>query len=145
MQQILLHLYMVNQQFAIALHIMTSLAYKQGEKAHSDELAKSLRSHPVVVRRLLTCLSRAGLIQTSRGKMGGSEIVRKLQQISLAEIYAAVTKKSLLNKTDKPIFKECPVSCSMVKIIDTVVTGVDSAIDSHLKKIKLSDIIKKVE
>jgi Rrf2 family protein len=135
---------MVNQQFSTAVHLMTSLAYHEDRRVHSDYLAQGMRTHPVVVRRLLGALSEAGLITTTRGKTGGIQLAKKQTQITLADIYGAVIKKSLLNKSKKPALKECPVSCSMAKIVDVVVDGVDGAIHSHLEKIKLSDLTKRI-
>ena len=58
---------MVNQQFTFAVHIMTALACAPG-LMDSQTLAASVNTNPVVVRRLLLALRRAGLIETQAGQ-----------------------------------------------------------------------------
>lgn len=45
---------------------------------------------PVVLRRVLSQLRRAGLIETQRGKSGGSQLARAPGDITLREVYEAV-------------------------------------------------------
>ena len=47
---------------------MTALAFSPGEVIGSQTLAASVNTNPVVVRRLLLALRRAGLIETFTGK-----------------------------------------------------------------------------
>ncbi len=67
---------MVNQQFTFAVHIMTALACAPG-LMDSQTLAASVNTNPVVVRRLLLALRRAGLIETQAGKNGGARLGRQ--------------------------------------------------------------------
>lgn len=56
--------------FLTAIHLMTYLAYKEGRETlvTSDELAGIIQQNPVVVRRLISKLREAGLVDTVRGK-----------------------------------------------------------------------------
>jgi len=64
-----------NTRFSMAVHIITALTYLR-EKASSELLAETVRTNPVVVRRLLGDLNRAGPIRAEHGKMVESSLVR---------------------------------------------------------------------
>lgn len=55
-----------NARFPVAIHILTYPAMK-GPRITSEELAVSINTNPVVVRRLNARLKRAGLLTVSNG------------------------------------------------------------------------------
>ena len=68
----------ISSRFTVALHIFTCVdAFKDEHKVTSDFLASSINTNPVIVRRLLTKLKKAGLIKVARGP-GGLEVTRPL-------------------------------------------------------------------
>jgi DNA-binding IscR family transcriptional regulator len=56
----------------------------------SEQLASCLPTHPVVIRRLLAQLHKAGLVRSTRGHGGGSQLARDAAAITLHDIYLAV-------------------------------------------------------
>ena len=136
---------MVNQQFAMAVHLMTSLAHNPDVQQNSERLAQSTRTNAVVIRRLLAKLAKAGLVKTQRGKSGGVQLCRKASAITLADIYRAVSSSRLLNCSEKPALRECPVSCSMSEILNDVLDGVEAAGVNYLSKIRVSDLAKRID
>lgn len=61
-----------------------------GDKIYtSRDIAKSLNTNPVVIRRALAALQAAGIIASSKGPNGGSRLARSLKQVSLADIFRA--------------------------------------------------------
>lgn len=145
---------MVNQQFATSVHIMISLGYLSQQKAiktadcklaNSDMLAESIRTNPVVVRRLLSQLNKAGLIKTARGKKGGVQLNKPATEIDLSDIYKAIELDAPVKPHNKPATKDCPVSCTMHEIMCSVADGYTKASLKYLETIKLSDLIKKIK
>ena len=80
----------VNTQFAIAVHLLAGLAYREGQEATSAHLALSVNTSPSFVRRTLSKLAKAGLVETTTGKAGACRLARKPGQVSLLEVYRAV-------------------------------------------------------
>lgn len=80
----------MNSQLAIALHVMGVLASRNGEPVTSEALAKTYGTSPVVLRRVLSKLQRAGLINTRRGVGGGAVLARMASSINLREVFGAV-------------------------------------------------------
>ncbi|MCA1734101.1 MAG: Rrf2 family transcriptional regulator, partial [Acidobacteria bacterium] len=51
-----------SSRFAVATHILTVLAVRGDEPSSSNLIASSVGTNPVVIRRLLGMLGRAGLV-----------------------------------------------------------------------------------
>jgi len=137
---------MLDQRFAASVHIMTLLAaHSQDELQTSDVLAGYIRTNPTVVRRLLAKMVEAKLIDSFKGKSGGVRLAKTPNQITLKDIYKAVSDdKNLLNCRDVEAPKACKVSCSMKEIFEGVAAGLEANSMAYLAKIKLSDILAKV-
>ena len=53
-------------------------------------MAKSFVTRPVVLRRVLSRLNQAGLIESKRCTNGGNVLARKTSAINLREVYESV-------------------------------------------------------
>ena len=58
----------------------------------SEQLAMSIGTNPVVVRRVLSALKAAGLVESKRGVGGGSVLARDARKITLRDVYEAVER-----------------------------------------------------
>ncbi len=134
---------MVNKQFATAVHIMTSLSFAE-EPISSSYLAGSVNTNPVVIRRLLLQLQKAGLVQSTKGQNGGVTLKRSANSITLEEIYEAVQTSQMISAANRKIKKSCPVSRSMKSVMCQIATGAEEATKRYLRNIHLSDLKKKV-
>lgn len=97
----------MNNQLPIALHIVGFLASNGGEPLTSETMARVYGTNPVLLRRVLSRLRRAELIQTRRGANGGSVLARAPEEINLREVFDAV-------RDSKPVLPEYPSNCSGV-------------------------------
>lgn len=80
----------MNTRLAVATHILTFLAFRQGRPASSEMIARSVNTNASLVRRMLSQLSRAGLTRSSKGSAGGAELARDPATITLLDVYGAV-------------------------------------------------------
>jgi Rrf2 family protein len=135
---------MVNQQFATAVHVLTALACNKKDLMNSDSLATSVNTNPVVIRRLLSMLTKAKLVTTIRGKSGGVKLAKDSAQINLKDIYIALSPKESIAPRDKTPHRDCAVSCAMHAIMSMVAEGTQKATLKYLETQKLSDLSKKV-
>ena len=135
---------MVNQQFTFAVHILTALAFSREEVIGSQTLAASVNTNPVVVRRLLLTLRRAGLIETFTGKHGGARLRRRPHRISLMDIYDAVESRPVILVNERKALRECHVSCNMKGIMSSVAESTEQAVRTHLRRITLAQLIRKM-
>ena len=110
----------------------------------SEQLAKSVRTNPTVVRRLLSRLVEAGLLESFKGKSGGVKITKDPREINLREIYCAVSGKKFLNASEKEPDKKCAVSCSIGGLLNNVIEGLECQSLKYLSTITICDLRKQV-
>lgn len=82
----------MNSELTIALHIVGFLTAKEGEPLTSEILAKTYGTSPVVVRRVLSKLVKAGLVESRRGSNGGSVLARKPSTINIRQVFDAIAE-----------------------------------------------------
>ena len=89
----------MNSDLTIALHVVGFLTARDGEPLTSEVLAKTYGTSPVVVRRVLSKLVDAGLIESRRGSNGGSVLARPPSKINLRQVFEAVAaNKEILRR-----------------------------------------------
>ena len=76
--------------FPVAVQALVVLADTDGP-CSSSAMAQELKAHAVFLRRVLAQLVRANLIQAREGRDGGYRLARSAEDITLAEVYQAVS------------------------------------------------------
>ena len=126
----------------MAVHVMTALAYLD-KKTSSELLSETVNTNPVVIRRLLGELNRAGLIRAVRGKQGGFMLARDAKGISLLDIYRAVNgDEGLVSLHDNPQNRACAVSCKVRGVLSKHLSKAQGVFEHELGKVILADVEK---
>ncbi len=129
----------------MAVHVLTVLAYKEGDRVTSTFLAGSVNTNPVIIRRLLLALQRASLVETGKGAGSGSRLSRAPGRINLAEIYRAVEDaEAFATPTRKPN-EACPVGHCIRKELERVFQSAQIALELDLAKTTLAGLIEAVK
>lgn len=129
----------------MAVHVLTVLAYKEGDRVTSTFLAGSVNTNPVIIRRLLLALQRAKLVETGKGAGSGSRLSRSPGRINLAEIYRAVEDaEAFASPTRKPN-EACPVGHCIREALDKVFASAQLALEQDLAKTTLAGLIETVK
>ena len=131
----------VNTRFATGVHVLILLA-SEPEKVHTSKgLARSLKTNPVVVRRILSSLQCASLVACQRGPRGGSRLAKHPKAIKLSEIYKAVESN--------PLFYTLDISgAAVAKVnseLDKVFKVAKSRVVDQLKEQSLYQILREVK
>jgi Rrf2 family protein len=129
-------------RFAMAVHVLAVLAYKEGDPVTSGCLADSVNTNPVVIRRLLLSLQQARLIETRKGAGAGSRLSRSPQRINLADVYRAVEAHEPFTSPSKKPNAGCPVGNCIRKTLEKVFASAESALEQDLKKTTLADVVR---
>lgn len=135
---------MVDTRFPVSVHIMTSLAYSQPNLVNSETLAISIKTNPSFIRKLVVLLSSAGLVESVRGKTGGIRLAKKPKDITLDQIYKAVTENTLMAVPSKSPNKNCTISCGMNDILCKISQEIEENTLKQLSKKNLSEILSQL-
>jgi DNA-binding IscR family transcriptional regulator len=133
-----------SQKFPVAAHALAYLAHKGAvEPCHavsSAELARSMPTNPVVVRRVTAMLAKAGLIATRPGANGGAWLLKPPGRIGLDEVLAAVDGCAHLGQTTKGA-KGCPVGERIPTAVGKAIAAADRAATARLATISVADLL----
>ncbi len=132
-------------RFAVAVHVLAVLAYKEGEAVTSSLLASSVNTNPVVIRRLLLLLQAAGFIETRKGAGAGSRLRHPPQRINLAEVYQAVETEEPFASHSKRPNQACPVGNCIQESLDRVFASAEAALQRELARTTLADVLESVQ
>jgi len=133
-----------DQRLSSAIHILIALDYVGGF-LNSQHLAVSLQSNPGFIRRILSQLSKAGLVVSEKRKGGGSKLARNPAKITIADVYLALGPNRVFKSFEKKPFEKCRVSCCIKTSLDSVYENIESAMLNQMKKITLKQVIKKMK
>ncbi|MFO1511600.1 MAG: Rrf2 family transcriptional regulator [Verrucomicrobiota bacterium] len=131
-------------RFAMAVHVLTVLAYKEGDRVTSTLLAGSVNTNPVIIRRLLLALQRARLVETGKGAGSGSRLSRSPARINLAEIYRAVEDCEPFATPSRKPNAACPVGNCIREALDKVFASAQKALEKDLEQTTLAGLINQV-
>lgn len=127
-------------RFPAAVHILTLLSIKQGQCFSSEQMAKSLATNAVVVRRIVGLLQEAGFVTSQAGSQGGSLLAVEPEAITLRDIYEAVEDESVFCMHDP--HPKCPVACQVKEHVHRLVDDAEERMKSQLARTRLSAITK---
>lgn len=135
-----------SSRFATAVHILTLLAGEHEEPLTSDYIAGSVNTNPVVIRRLLGLLAKAGLVHTAPGGAGGSRLGRDARRVTLADVYEVVEAEgALYGKHSRQPNPKCPVGRNIVELLDRRLSDAESAASASLRKTTIADLVHEVK
>ena len=132
-------------RFAVAVQVLTILAYKEGEQVTSTLLAASVNTNPVVIRRLLRILQEAGFVETRKGASVGSRLAQAPQRIDLAQIYRAVETAEPFKLPVKRPNHTCAMGNCIQTALIQVFAATEAAMERELAKTNLAHILALVD
>jgi Rrf2 family protein len=132
-------------RFAMAVHVLAVLAYKEGDRVTSSLLAGSVNTNPVIIRRLLLALQRAKLVDTCKGAGSGSRLSRSPRRINLDQVYRAVENAEPFASPSRKPNAACPVGKCIRETLDRVFTSAQIALERDLERTTLADVMNTVK
>ncbi len=129
-----------NLRFSTAMEALVLMATEPARYRTSQALALALATNPVVVRRLLASLSRAGLVASTKGPGGGTRLTRPAKQISLRAVYRALGPTELLHR---PVKHESGGEKEVRKAVHAALRKAEKSFEQELDAITLNQVIKR--
>ncbi len=135
-------------RFTLAVHILGMLAWSsrdRGEPVTSEELARSINTNPVVVRRVLGDLRRAGLVETKRGVGGGVTLARSATAISLRDAYEAIEEGEVLfGGYPSGPNPRCTVGPTLAVYLEEVCGRAEESLKKSLARVTVDSMVKDI-
>jgi Rrf2 family protein len=128
-----------NSRLSSALHVLTHMAETDDRSLTSQHLASFIHTNAVVVRRTIAGLRDAGIVTSTRGHGGGWQLARPPEEITLAEVSAALGE-SLLPFSTEPESPGCLVEQAVIAALDEFRQQAEKLLAEKLSSITLADI-----
>ncbi|SFT31241.1 Rrf2 family transcriptional regulator [Streptomyces sp. ok210] len=136
-----------NSRLTIAAHALAwiGLYQRQGhEVATSEQIGSSANTNPVVIRRLLGELRRAGLVESRRGVGAGWSLTRGLESMTLLDVYEAVEDGPLFAMHRAAPDEGCVVGHGIQPAMQGIYAGIEETLRSELARVTLEDVLRDV-
>jgi Rrf2 family protein len=130
-----------NSRLAVAAHIVSVLASKRDQYVPSGYVARSVNTNPVVIRRIMAGLAKAGIVESEKGKAGGSKLVKCPEDINLWDLSRALGEEHLFAIHKNPENPKCPISCGMKEVLGKAFTEAEKAAQNRLKKVTVQELL----
>ncbi|XID96181.1 Rrf2 family transcriptional regulator [Paenibacillaceae bacterium WGS1546] len=132
----------ISTRFSIAVHTLSLIAVNPKE-CTGDFIAGSVNTNPVVIRRIMGMLKKAGLVDVRPG-VGGASLRREPGRITLLDVYRAV------NVAENRLFRihddsniDCPVGRNIEQALQEELEEAQSAMERRLEQTTLDKLIGK--
>lgn len=133
-----------NSRLTIAVHALAWLALA-GRRGHSvltsDQVAASISTNTVVVRRSLGDLHRAGLVEVRQGTGAGYRLARPPEQITLLDVFNAVSDQAIFALHHREPNLDCPVGFGIRPALMPVYDRVEAAVREELGRTSIADML----
>ena len=140
----------ISSRFSVAVHILSLLSIFEDIVWTSDAIAGSVNTNPVVIRRVVGMLKKAGIVRVNAG-CGGAYLLKPTENITLFDVYKAVevVEDGHLFKIHEEPNSNCFVGANIENVLECTLLAAQSAMEKELKKITITDIangiLKKIE
>ena len=135
----------ISSRFTIGTHVLVMIALKGDcTKVTSDMIAESVGVNPVIIRKTLSQLKKAGLIHVAHGT-GGAELAKAADEISLLDIYQAVeclgSTGQLFGFHENPN-PNCPIGHNIHHVLDGKLEDIQTAMEKEMAQTSLKEVVE---
>ncbi|SHK42709.1 Rrf2 family protein [Hathewaya proteolytica DSM 3090] len=134
----------MNSDLCVAIHGLVYLSHK-GCMASSEELAENICTNSARVRKVMSKLKKASLVETREGHVGGYILSLNAEQISVDAVAEALETKFVdMNWRSGSHDKPCLISSGMADIMDNMIFDLNQCCSDRMKNVTIADIEGKI-
>jgi len=133
----------ISTRFSVAVHILSLIAIRPHE-CTSEYIAGSVNTNPVIIRRIMGMLKKAGLVEVRPG-VGGASLVKDPDDITLLDVYRAVhaTEEHRLFRIHEDANIDCLVGRNIEAALQSELREAQSAMEERLSQTTLRQLTMK--
>ena len=123
----------------MALHALLHMN-EMGRVVTSETLASMVMTNPVVVRRTMAGLRDAGIVLSEKGHGGGWSLARRLESVTLGDVYDALGTPTLFgigHRTESP---GCLVEQAVNRALGKALSEAESLLLKQLRSISVAHL-----
>ena len=135
---------MTSTRFALAVHVAALLAHAGPEPVTSETMAASVKTNPVVVRRVLGMLRERGIVESHRGTGGGWRLARAPETVGLDEIYRCTERGPALAVPRRAADPSCPVGRHIQQVLSSTFAEAEAALEARLARETVASLVHRV-
>ncbi|MEM8651787.1 MAG: Rrf2 family transcriptional regulator [Pseudomonadota bacterium] len=128
-----------NSRLSLALHTLGHMAAEPEKLQTSADIASHAGTNPVVVRRVLGKLRKAGLLTSEKGHSGGWRLTRAPREISLADVYLALDER-LIPTNEVESEHHCSLEHALHRQVATVMEDIERDLVERLSATTIADV-----
>ena len=134
-----------SSRYSIAVHILSLVALSPSS-CTSEFIAESVQTNPVIIRRIIGKLKKAGLVHVRAGA-GGTYLQKELGEITLLDVYRAVEvadNGDIFSFHDETNPK-CPIGANIESVFRTKMLRAQSAMEHELAQVTLEQLVSELQ
>lgn len=140
----------ISSRFTVAVHILSLISIQKNVLCTSEWIAGSVNTNPVVIRRIMGMLKKAGMVSVTSGT-GGASLIKNLNEITLLDVYKAVevVEEGELFQFQENPNPDCPVGSNIQGVLELILISAQEAMEQVLKEVTMEELVnhlsKKIE
>ncbi len=129
----------MSTKLSVAVHILSLLDIEADNHLTSTQIAGSVNTNPVVIRRIMGQLKKANLIESYVGKKS-NKLSRLPADITLLDVYLAVHEDELPFGIHQNTEIKCVVGSQIQDVLEDTYQQIQNEMMDSLQKVTLADI-----
>lgn len=129
----------ISGRFGMAVHALAVLSQSE-DGASSAYVAGSINTHAVALRRVLSDLVEAGLVEGQVGRGGGYRLAKDARRITLADVYRVIEPEGPLAPNPAEPNAYCPVGSGMREAFAEPARKARQALLASLEKQTIAEV-----
>ena len=133
----------MNSAFCVAVCALLCL-HRRRERLSSEELARSVCTNPAQVRKVMTGLRKAGLVEAREGSEGGYRFSGDPAAVTLDRVARAVDARFVAARWRGSLDRPCLEASGMGGVMDGLLDELDGRCCNYLSTISLAEMDRRL-
>jgi DNA-binding IscR family transcriptional regulator len=130
-------------RLARLLHVLIHM-HLRGGATTSETIAQMLHTNPALVRRTMASLRDAGYVRSERGPGGGWQLSCALADVTVEDVYIALSRPSLFAFGPAADNASCPVEAVVNAHLMSALGAAETALLEKMGETRLSDLAEQI-